>query len=67
MSEVVIKKIDNGPLLVKGDISLVDMDGNAFDVKDSVYLCRCGLTSNAPFCNGAHKLNEFRENSKAVK
>lgn len=25
---------------------------------ESVYICRCGLTGNAPFCDGSHKQTE---------
>ncbi|MDF2651851.1 MAG: Iron sulfur, CDGSH-type [Paenibacillus sp.] len=49
-----IKIFDDGPLLVSG-VTLIDGEGNQMETKDKVYLCRCGLSSNKPFCNGAHK------------
>lgn len=49
-----IKILDNGPLLATG-VNLVDGNGNKMETKEQVYLCRCGLSSNKPFCNGAHK------------
>jgi CDGSH iron-sulfur domain-containing protein 3 len=55
MSNVKIKANDNGPLLVNGEIELVDGEGKQLATKEATYLCRCGLSSNKPFCNGAHK------------
>ena len=46
----------NGPFRVEGPISLVDANGVAWDLtgKPAVSLCRCGLSSNRPFCDGTH-------------
>jgi CDGSH iron-sulfur domain-containing protein 3 len=49
-----VKVLDNGPILATG-ITLLDGEGNQIETKEQVYLCRCGLSSNKPFCNGAHK------------
>ena len=44
----------NGPYLVKG-LRLVDADGKEFPVPgDTVALCRCGGSTNKPFCDGTH-------------
>ncbi len=55
MADVKITVIDNAPLLIKGEIELIDGEGNKIETKESTYLCRCGLSSNKPFCDGAHK------------
>jgi CDGSH-type Zn-finger protein len=55
MAEVKIQARDNGPLLVNGTIELTDGAGNTIETKDATYLCRCGLSSKKPFCDGAHK------------
>lgn len=56
MAEVKINIKDDGPLLVNGPIILLDAEGQQFPTDDSAcYLCRCGLTATAPFCNGNHK------------
>ena len=57
MSDVTIKVRENGPLLVTGPVTLVDHLGNKFDTagKENIALCRCGASSNRPFCDGAHK------------
>lgn len=48
---------DNGPLLVSGDVVLLDAEGNAFETKKPFALCRCGLSQNKPFCDGSHRGN----------
>jgi CDGSH-type Zn-finger protein len=30
-------------------------DGEAYEVRNRVTLCRCGGSSNKPFCDGIHK------------
>ena len=46
----------NGPFRVEGPISLVDVDGKEWDIagKAIISLCRCGLSSKRPFCDGTH-------------
>jgi CDGSH-type Zn-finger protein len=49
-----------GPLLVRGEIDLVDGDGKPIDTRrGTVALCRCGASANKPFCDGSHKLTGF--------
>ncbi|MCJ7839391.1 CDGSH iron-sulfur domain-containing protein [Lederbergia sp. NSJ-179] len=40
-----------------GDVELMDADGNVFETKKVFSLCRCGLSSRKPFCDGTHKGN----------
>lgn len=54
MSEATIKVMDKGPLLVTGSFELVDAEGNRFETKEKVSLCRCGKSMNKPFCDGTH-------------
>ncbi|MRG85632.1 CDGSH iron-sulfur domain-containing protein [Salinibacillus xinjiangensis] len=66
MSEKVqIKVNDNGSLRVTGDVELVDKEGNAFETKASFSLCRCGHSSNKPFCDGTHKKIGFESQPRA--
>lgn len=55
MSKVKILVRDNGSLFVTGDVELVDAEGKAFPAKEKMSLCRCGLSNNKPYCDGAHK------------
>jgi len=62
-----INVTENGPLLVKGQIRLVDSEGNPYDLggKETVALCRCGHSSNKPFCDGAHRTGGFESKCTA--
>lgn len=48
---------NNGPFKVEGPATLVDSEGREFNLagKTTVFLCRCGQTQKAPFCDGTHK------------
>lgn len=56
----------NGSLKAAGDFELVDIDGNVYDLggREIISFCRCGLSQNKPFCDGAHKGN-FDHEAKA--
>ncbi len=69
MSEPVIIKVrHNGPFLVTGPATLVDVDGNTFDVGDrgDFVLCRCGHSGKRPFCDGSHKQCGFQSAESAT-
>jgi len=67
MSAGTIKILDKGPLLVQGPIDLVDAEGNRFEAKEQVALCRCGQSKNKPFCDGAHAAAGFSDCVRAAK
>jgi CDGSH-type Zn-finger protein len=51
----------DGPLLVRGEFTIVDQDGNEIDPeRETVALCRCGKSRRRPFCDGTHALIRFR-------
>ena len=51
----------DGPLLVRGDIDLRDAAGDPIEKRRrTVALCRCGLSTIKPFCDGTHKPAGFR-------
>jgi CDGSH-type Zn-finger protein len=43
-----------GPLWVRGGIAVESSDGRTYEVRNRVTLCRCGRSSNKPFCDGSH-------------
>lgn len=43
-----------GPLWVKGGIPIEGADGTKYEVRNRVTLCRCGQSSNMPFCDASH-------------
>jgi CDGSH-type Zn-finger protein len=45
-----------GPLYVKGGIPITGVDGQTYEVRNRVTLCRCGRSFNKPFCDGSHLL-----------
>ena len=50
-----IQALKNGPLIVKGEIEVLDSSGNPMTPpRPSVALCRCGQSANKPFCDGTH-------------
>jgi CDGSH-type Zn-finger protein len=68
LDKVIIQTRPNGPLLVKGPITLVDADGNPYRLEsDTVALCRCGGSTNKPFCDGTHSRIGFQGAEKAVR
>jgi CDGSH-type Zn-finger protein len=48
---------NNGSLKVEGDFIIVDAQGNEYGLggRNLVSICRCGLSKNKPFCDGAHR------------
>jgi uncharacterized Fe-S cluster protein YjdI len=49
----------NGPLLVSGNVRILDGDGAVVFEGEKVALCRCGGSANKPFCDGTHAKNGF--------
>lgn len=45
---------ENGPLLVYGNVELVDTEGNSTQKEKITALCRCGASGNKPYCDGSH-------------
>ncbi|MEI8261369.1 MAG: CDGSH iron-sulfur domain-containing protein [Actinomycetes bacterium] len=52
---VTITPLDNGPLEVTGQVSIVAPDGTVISDTEKSYLCRCGQSEKKPFCDGSHK------------
>ena len=67
MPGATITTLNNGSLRIEGEFTLLDNDGNAYDLggRTAVYLCRCGHSKNKPFCDGGHKAAGFNEKSPA--
>ena len=47
----------HGSIRVEGDFELYDINGNKFELKGRtrISLCRCGKSSDMPFCDSTHK------------
>lgn len=53
---------NNGPLRLEGEFTINDPIGKEFGLagRTVISLCRCGLSENKPFCDGAHGRNGFQ-------
>ena len=63
--------VQRGPYVISGDLNelkLADSEGRAIDLtgKDKLYLCRCGGSTNKPFCDGTHSKIGFQAAEAAV-
>jgi CDGSH-type Zn-finger protein len=54
----------SGPLWIRGNIKVIGADGTTYEVRNKQTLCRCGASSNKPFCNGAHASIHWKANYK---
>ena len=50
----VVLPIENGPLLMVGDLDVTTPDGEQITHENRLTLCRCGMTRNQPFCDNSH-------------
>ncbi len=68
MSKTIITVRPNGSIKVDGDFSIVDGDGNAYEVDPDkpIWLCRCGASEKKPFCDSSHKKIGFCAEEGAV-
>ncbi|MDL5045888.1 (4Fe-4S)-binding protein [Oscillatoria amoena NRMC-F 0135] len=58
--ESVIEVLSNGPLLIYGTLKLKDKNGEQTLENKTTALCRCGQSSNKPFCDGTHAKVNFQ-------
>lgn len=58
----------NGPLVIKGEVTLLDAEGKPFNIagRPVISLCRCGHSANKPFCDGQHKVKSFESKVSAT-
>ncbi len=67
MADFNIEIRENGPLRVTGPVTITDKDGNNYSIPEGqwVSMCRCGQSSNKPFCDTAHRDAGFEAESTA--
>lgn len=54
-----------GPLIVRGDFVLDDLDEGPLPTGRLIALCRCGRSATKPLCDGSHKLARRRRTPPA--
>ena len=60
MSNVKVNLMENGPIIVNGKVELKNSEGEVVPTDETVALCRCGGSTNKPFCDGTHNTNGFQ-------
>ena len=61
MSSIKITFTENGSIRIDGPAEAVDHDGTPVQLREGkpTFLCRCGQSSNKPFCDGSHRTAGF--------
>lgn len=62
-AESIVEPMPNGPLLVYGNIVVKDAAGNETHKNKVTAFCRCGGSSNKPYCDGTHTKINFSDKS----
>lgn len=58
---VSITACEDGPLLVRGNVVIAQEDGEEIPARRrTIALCRCGVSTIKPMCDGTHRLVGFR-------
>jgi CDGSH-type Zn-finger protein len=57
----------SGPIWLKGGIELEAADGEKYETRNRVTLCRCGKSNNKPFCDGKHLRSRFNDGDESLK
>lgn len=68
-SAVTITATENGPYKVEGPATVLDADGEAYEIKEgkTAFLCRCGASEKKPFCDATHTRIGFEAAERAVR
>jgi uncharacterized Fe-S cluster protein YjdI len=51
---------DNGPILIKGPATITYKSSEELRESKTIALCRCGASSNKPYCDGSHRKVDFK-------
>ncbi|MFD1882832.1 CDGSH iron-sulfur domain-containing protein [Paracoccus pacificus] len=51
----------SGPLSLRGGIRVQSASGESYEIRNRQTLCRCGASSNKPFCDGSHASVKFED------
>lgn len=55
-----INPLNDGPLLLSGNLTIINGSGRVAWAGTQVALCRCGASENKPFCDGSHVAAGFK-------
>lgn len=57
----------SGAIWAKGGIAIESAEGEEYEIRNRVTLCRCGKSMNKPFCDGRHVACKFNDGDKSLK
>lgn len=55
-----VEVLPDGPLLVKGSLVVKNSDGTTTEKHATTAFCRCGASTNKPYCDGSHRKIDFK-------
>ena len=59
-TETTVQPQTNGPLFLRGNLKIVNAKGDVIREDTRAALCRCGGSSDKPFCDGTHRSIGFQ-------
>lgn len=59
--DTIVEVSANGPLLVYGNITIKNKNGEEVKKNKVTALCRCGASGNKPYCDGTHVKIGFKD------
>ncbi|MGN6475799.1 MAG: (4Fe-4S)-binding protein [Flavipsychrobacter sp.] len=59
--ETIVEVTPNGPLMIYGNITIKHKNGEETKKNKVTALCRCGQSSNKPYCDGTHRKVDFKD------
>lgn len=54
ITNTVVEVLENGPLLIYGNLKVKDKDGKETSKSQTTAFCRCGASEHKPYCDGSH-------------
>lgn len=51
----------SGPIALLGGMRVQSASGESYEIRNRQTLCRCGASSNKPFCDGSHASIKFQD------
>ncbi len=60
VSSAPIQVLADGPLRIPGPCVITLVDGTEENREKDAFLCRCGHSTNKPYCDGSHKREGFK-------
>ena len=67
MAATKVTVFNNGPIRLEGEFTIHDAAGNEYGLagRTVISLCRCGFSTNKPFCDGQHGVKGFESECQA--